>query len=176
MEINYVTTRNHSDLKLSEVLAKIINRAYKISEHGIWKEGQERITTKEIDYHLVNQKFVIAKDQDKIIGQALLKTICDEVTEIGLIAILPEFKGKKIGSKLMKKAISEVNTCTVRLELLTPKIGIHPNKEFLGKWYESIGFVKKRTRPLEEEYLHLTRFLQMPCELTVYEMPNPFFS
>lgn len=59
----------------------------------------------------------------------------------------------------------------MQLELLVPRHGRHPSKDFLASWYARIGYRVLATRQVADAYPQLAPLLAVPCDLLVYEKP-----
>ena len=90
--------------------------------------------------NLIADKTFVYRDQDEIVGFATLRF--NEVQffgEIGLIAVHPEQRGKKLGRRLIEKCIEEAK----RRIISKLKIPTQLNNEKACSVYEKIGFHKE---------------------------------
>ena len=59
----------------------------------------------------------------------------------------------------------------MRLELLVPREGRLPHKEFLKAWYERLGYELVGTTSVAEVHPHLAALQAVPCAVLRYEKP-----
>ena len=57
----------------------------------------------------------------------------------------------------------------MRLELLVPRTGTHPDKERLRDWYTRRGYAVVRRIPMEEYLPHVAPLLSAPGDILVFE-------
>ena len=75
-------------------------------------------------------------DNDRIVGYYSVKFLGDGTAELNNLAVLPEYRHRGIGGKLLDHAFS---VCRDRRVCLM-KIGIVEENRVLRHWYESYGF------------------------------------
>lgn len=94
-------------------------------------------------YRICKDLCFVAIDNDKIVGAALAVVLPEfnkEIVDFKVLLVHPDYRRKKIGSKLMKKVcIKAENKYNIR-EI---ESSIYTLTNFPITWYESIGF---RTR------------------------------
>jgi len=86
----------------------------------------------------------------------------------------PNNAGTGIGRELVAYAERQARDRgrrAMQLELLVPRHGRHPSKDFLASWYARIGYRVLGTRQVADAYPQLAPLLAVPCELLVYEKP-----
>ena len=112
-------------------------------EFGFTAENAPRFTafatTKErLQWHFENEKrpmFVFVKE-DKIIGYYSLALQANNECELNKLCVLPEFRHKKIGEKLLLHSFETAKS----LGYSKMNIGIVEENQRLRKWYEKFGF------------------------------------
>lgn len=102
-------------------------------------------------YHLVGL------DENGIVAYARLLPPGISYTEasIGRVIIATEYRGKKIGNQLMRKAIEYIET-----ELVSNKIRISAQAH-LKDFYESLGFKTVSEEYLEDDIPHIEMLLSI---------------
>ena len=89
-----------------------------------------------------------------------------------MLVSAPEQRGSGIGRELVAYAeryARDRGRRAMQLELLVPRHGRHPSKDFLASWYARIGYRVLATRQVADAYPQLAPLLAVPCELLVYE-------
>ena len=132
-------------LKRNEIntVAKLFVEAYKKDEKTRrWEEiyAQKYIL---MLYRICKDLCFVAVDNEKIVGVALALVLPEfnkEIVDFKVLLVHPDYRRKKIGSKLMRKVcIKAENKYNIR-EI---EASIYTLTNFPITWYESIGF---RTR------------------------------
>jgi hypothetical protein len=59
----------------------------------------------------------------------------------------------------------------MQLELLVPKVWVHPDKERLRSWYTRLGYRVVRSAPFEQVAAHLASQIAAPCEFLIFRRP-----
>ena len=86
----------------------------------------------------------------------------------------PEFRGHGVGTMLLDAAEGRgrrLGCDLMRLELLKPRLFVHPVKSYLDQWYTRIGYQYVEDAAFETKYPHLATRLATPCDFTVYTKP-----
>lgn len=98
-------------------------------------------------YRMCKELCFVAVDNERIVGVALgiiLPEFNKEIVDFKVLLVHPDYRRKKIGSKLMRKVcIKAENKCNIK-EI---ESSIYTLTNFPITWYESIGF---RTRKHHE--------------------------
>jgi GNAT superfamily N-acetyltransferase len=149
----------------------LINEVYDEAESGMWKRKGTRTSRAEVERLLRAQSLLLAKIDGVLVGSVNVKLMGEGVGEFGMLVADREYRGKGIGSALVKRAErwAREHAChTMRLEILTPRHWTHPSKEFLRQWYSRIGYVPQTTEPFESMYPELVPELATECDFTVW--------
>lgn len=80
-------------------------------------------------------------DIEKIVGYYSLQLLENNECELNNLCVLPSYRHKGIGEKLLKSAFDE----TIKLSCTKISIGIVEENTVLRKWYEAFGFVHTKT-------------------------------
>ena len=156
-------------------LVKLINDIYDVAEDGMWKQKGVRTDQQQLMSLINDHSLIVAVSQNTIKGLVkVLKMENDTQGEFGMLVVNPEFRGKRLGSGLIKAAedwAREWGAKTMRLELLTPRTWKHPDKEFLKEWYTRLGYVPQRTEQFEQYHPYLIEKLKTECDFTVWLKP-----
>ena len=170
-----VTTRFpiESDLGTDKIkrLSDLINDVYDDAESGMWKRNGVRTNPAEVERLLRAQALILAEIDGALGGSVRVNLMRDGVGEFGMLVADRKYRGKGIGSALVKHAekwARERECHTMRLELLTPRHWTHPSKDFLRQWYAKIGYAPQTTEPLESMYPELVPELATECDFTVW--------
>ena len=84
-------------------LVKLINAVYTEAESGMWKESFQRTTVDEMKTLIGENKVMLAKYQEKIVGSVVVtKQEKDSTGMFGMLVIDPNLRGKKFGSALVQ--------------------------------------------------------------------------
>ena len=117
-------------------------------EFGFTPENAPRFTAFATDerrlwYQLLMEKrpMYVYSHHGKIVGYYSLALSEDGCAELNNLAVLPEFRHRGIGAKLLEDCFTQVRILGRR----KLKIGIVEENEVLRKWYESFGFVHTGT-------------------------------
>ena len=95
-------------------------------------------------YRLCRDLCFVAIDNEKIVGVSLALIIPEfdkEVVESKVLLVHPEYRRKKIGSKLMKKVCAKAEN---KYNIGEIETSIYTLTNFPITWYESIGFRTKK--------------------------------
>lgn len=158
---------------LAERLAGLVNDVYSSAESGLWCDGAGRTTVSEIAELLsAGQIAVATATHGQIVGSVRIQQVADDTDEFGMLVAAPDRRGTGVGRTLLdfvEQRGRDRGMRAVRLELLVPRAGRHPSKEFLKSWYGRRGYRRIRTRRMDEAHPHLAPLLATPCDLVVYE-------
>ena len=95
-------------------------------------------------YRISKDLCFVATDNDKIVGVALAVILPEynkEIVEFKVLLVHPEYRRKKIGSKLMRKICLKADA---KYNLNQIESNIYTLTNFPITWYESIGFRVKK--------------------------------
>lgn len=162
-----------SDLETDKIkrLSDLINEVYDDAESGMWKRKGTRTNPAEVEGLLRAQALILAEIDGVLVGSVNVNLMSDGVGEFGMLVADRKYRGKGIGSALVKHAEkwAREHAChTMRLEVLAPRHWIHPSKDFLGQWYARIGYTPQTTEPFEAMYPELVPELATECDFTVW--------
>jgi amino-acid N-acetyltransferase len=76
------------------------------------------------------EQFVVAKDDDKLIGCVRIKYLDKDCLELTSLAVLEGYRGKKVGSKLMEEILKKENKRPVYLLCFVDKKIFYTNFGF----------------------------------------------
>ena len=79
--------------------------------------------------------------EGNIVGYYSLLLLENNECELNNLCVLPTYRHRGIGEKLLKNAFQEVK----RIGCAKIKIGIVEENTILRKWYETFGFVQTKT-------------------------------
>jgi GNAT superfamily N-acetyltransferase len=174
-QVQRVTTRlaNASDLEAGNIkrLSDLINEVYDVAESGMWKRKGIRTNPVEVEHFLRAQALILAHIEEVLVGSVNVNIMPDGVGEFGMLVADGKYRGRGVGSALVKQAerwAQEHDCHTMRLEILTPRHWTHPSKEFLKQWYSRIGYAPLTTEPFETMYPELVPELATECDFTVW--------
>ena len=170
-----VTTRFpiDSDLAADNVrrLSDLINEVYDDAESGMWKRTGTRTNPAEVERLLRAHALILAEIDGQLVGAVNVNLMGDGVGEFGMLVADRKHRKKGIGLALIDRAEkwARDNAChTMRLEVLLPRTWTHPSKEFLKKWYASLGYKLQTTEPFEILHPELVPELATQCDFTVW--------
>ena len=89
-----------------------------------------------------------------------------------MLVAAPDRRGAGIGRALVafaERTSRDQGLRALQLELLVPRDGRHPSKDFLATWYERIGYRIIRLGRIEDAHPHLAPFLATACDVQVRE-------
>lgn len=136
-------------LKRSEInkVAKLFVESYKNDDKNRrWVEGCAEKYILMI-YRICKELCFVAVDNEKIVGVALgliLPEFNKEIVDFKVLLVHPDYRRKKIGSKLMKKMCIKAEN---KYNINEIESSIYTLTNFPITWYESVGF---RTRKYHE--------------------------
>jgi GNAT superfamily N-acetyltransferase len=160
------------DAALVERLAELVNGVYADAERGLWRDGATRTTPGELADMLRNGELIAARRNGRVVGIVRVHDVADDVSEFGLLVAAHTERGCGVGRALLDFAEArsrERGLRAMQLELLVPRSGSHPSKEFLRAWYGRRGYRLRRTSSMETAYPHLAPLLATPCDLEIHE-------
>ena len=136
-------------LKRNEIneVAKLFVESYKKEDKA--RRWTETLAEKYILmlYRLCKELCYVAVDNDKIVGAALgivMPEFDKEIVDFKVLLVHPNYRRKKIGSKLMRKVCIKAEN---KYNINEIESSIYTLTNFPITWYESIGF---RTRKHHE--------------------------
>jgi GNAT superfamily N-acetyltransferase len=162
------------DAGLVERVTGLINDVYASAEKGLWRDGAKRTTPSEVTRFIEAEEIAVATVGGGLAGVVRVQPISDVTAEFGLLATDPDYRGIGVGRALIvfaERHSHERGRRTMQLELLVPRTGRHPSKEFLDAWYRRLGYQVVRRTSADDSEPQLAPLLATPCEFVVYEKP-----
>jgi GNAT superfamily N-acetyltransferase len=117
---------------------------------------------------------ILAQRNETIIGSVHVTQHTPSTACFGMLVTNADYRGLGIGKALLDATEDRGRTmgCTLmRLELLKPRLFVHPVKSYLAQWYSRIGYEYVEDAAFETKYPHLAIRLATPCDFTVYTKP-----
>lgn len=100
------------------------------------------------------EQFVVAKDNDKLIGCVRIKKLEDEVLELASLAVEEEYRGQGIGKKLVEEVLKQQTKRPVYLMCFKDRKG----------FYDKVGFEEIEATTLsgvlKNEYVRVVEILK----------------
>ena len=156
-------------------LVELINRAYEVGEAGLWVDDFDgRTDEAEIASAISAGQMLVARVDGRIAGCLRTRALDTTTSDVGLIGVDPEAWGAGIGRALVGAAENLARArgaTTMRLELLFPRTGTHPDKERLRAWYARRGYSVVATIPFEDYVPHAAPLLSAPGDILLFEKP-----
>ncbi len=153
-----------------EELAALINVVYAEAERGLWQEGRERTTAEEMAGLIRAGEIVAATRRGRLVGSVRIHDVSADTSEFGLLVADPGERNSGIGRALLDHVEAhsrERGRRAMQLELLVPRDGSHPSKEFLKAWYGRRGYRISRVDRFDDAYPRPARLLATPCDLEI---------
>jgi GNAT superfamily N-acetyltransferase len=169
-----VELQETTDPALVERLTGLINAVYAIAEDGLWVSGAQRTSAPQLTQLIEAGELAVATLDGELAGAVRVHALSGDTGEFGMLAAVPELRGRGVGRALIDFAEDrsrDRGLRTMRLELLVPLNWRHPSKEYLDRWYRRLGYRVVHTTTLDENYPELAPLLATPCELRIYEKP-----
>jgi GNAT superfamily N-acetyltransferase len=172
MDVRMLEPDESADAGLVGRITDLINSVYAAAEEGLWQDGTRRATPAEVAGMIHAEEIAVAREDDRVVGSVRVHEVAEGVGEFGYLVSAPDVRGTGAGRALLDFAEErgrERGLRTMQLELLVPRDGVHPNKEFLKGWYARRGYREVRTAPVNGAYPHLAPLLAVPCDFAIYE-------
>jgi GNAT superfamily N-acetyltransferase len=153
-------------------LVSLINRAYARGEAGLWRGSVDRTDEAEIAEAVRAGYMLVARDGGRIAGCLRTRALDSATADVGLIGVDPGAWGSGTGRALVDAAEDLARSRgigTMRLELLVPRTGTHPDKERLREWYARRGYSVVRTVPFEDYVPQAAPLLSAPGDILLFE-------
>jgi GNAT superfamily N-acetyltransferase len=162
------------DEAVAPELVSLINRAYALGEAGLWRDSVDRTDEAEIAEAVRAGQMLVARAGDRIAGCLRTRPLDLELSDVGLIGVDPGAWGGGTGRALIDAAedlARSRGSHTMRLELLVPRTGAHPDKERLREWYTRRGYAVVDRVPMEDYLPHVAPLLSEPGDILLFEKP-----
>jgi len=160
------STKLFDEIPVLKKLVSIVNHAYLVGEHSMWKEGVDNVPTDsedvkrkldkemiilliKLDYESEQEPGKISINENSVIGQILCDTQFEtgrKVAEFGMFAIEDRYQKLGLGNFLVSAAEERARSCgckQMRCELLSPVTFKHDVKTRLNEWYLKLGYRKE---------------------------------
>ena len=133
---------------------EVIRKSFRTvaDEFGFTEENAPRFTAFATDENRLYYQFCAERRPmfvylvgRKIVGYYSLAISEDESAELNNLSVLPEYRHKGIGAKLLTDAMSQAKS----LGKTILKMGIVEENKRLRKWYESFGFIHTGTQKFD---------------------------
>lgn len=127
-------------------IAHLVNEAYASTESNLYKPGKLRTNATEVQSWLQTNTLYLAFTPDSTlpIGSVRTYKIDATVSDVGILTVHRDARALGLGRKLVAHAemvAIEQGARTARLEMLVSKVeGMHGTKNFLNRWYRSLGY------------------------------------
>jgi GNAT superfamily N-acetyltransferase len=174
LRVGLLAPEASEDAGLVDRLTDLINTVYVVAESGLWRDGATRTTTAEVAELIRGEEIAVACRDGRIVGCMRLHDVAGDTSEFGILVAAPDERATGIGRALLDFAEDRSRARGLRaiqLELLVPRAGSHPSKEFLKSWYGRRGYRIARTGRVDDAYPHLAPLLATACDLEVHEKP-----
>lgn len=162
------------DAVLVQQLTDLINDVYAVAEAGLWRAGRERTTVDELATDVRAGGLAVATRDGQVLGCMRMYDVSEDTSAFGILVAAPDQRGIGIGRALIEFAerhSRERGLRAIQLELLVPREGTHPAKEFLKEWYGRRGYELIGIRDFGAAYPEAAAMLATPCDLEVREKP-----
>lgn len=91
-------------------------------------------------YSHLRDFFVVVDDDEKVVGCCALNIIWEDLAEIRSLVVLPEYRGKRLGRKLVEACLSEAVTLGIfNVYTLTEQTGFFAHLGFEQEPMESLN-------------------------------------
>jgi GNAT superfamily N-acetyltransferase len=170
-EISIAPAAAADDAAFVAELTDLVNRVYAAAEEGLWVDGTTRTTADEMAALVRAGQIAVARAEGRLVGAVRVQRLDTGEGEFGMLVAAPEQRGLGVGRDLVAFAerwAREQALPRMQLELLVPRTGTHPVKEFLRGWYTRIGYRAVRTDALDADYPALVPRLATPCDFVIY--------
>jgi GNAT superfamily N-acetyltransferase len=117
---------------------------------------------------------LVARVEGLLVGCLRTRALDATTSDVGLIGVHPEAWGAGTGRALVDFAEDRARdrgATTMRLELLVPRTGVHPDKERLRDWYTRRGYTVVATIPFEDYVPRAAPLLSAPGDILLFEKP-----
>lgn len=124
-------------------LVNLINSVYDNCESGLWIKDKKRVTEDELIEYISKKELLICRFNDRLIGCIRSIYLTSTISEFGMLAVLPQFRGYGVGRKLISliEDKARMEGCSLmQLEIFDGSSSSHIDKVFLREWYKELGY------------------------------------
>lgn len=172
LEIRMLPQNASRDLDKMKYIANLVNRVYRIAEHGLYKQKANRTTVEDLQELTKKGEVAVAQLNEKIVGAIRIGQHDENTGELGMLSVDDAHQGQGIGRELISFAEQKCKNkglATIQLELLVPEEGEHPVKKILEKWYLRLGYRPIYTDTIDSLFPQLNDKLAIPCNFIVFQ-------
>lgn len=169
--VELLTPEAADDTALIATLTNLVNKVYAKSEQGLWAEGTTRANVDSLAEYVKAGEIAVATADDDLLGCVRIRQLDTYTCEFGMLAVLESQRGRGIGGALVRFAeqrARDAGCVTMQLEVLVPSNGTNPAKEFLDRWYISLGYEVSGVAPVSKFYPELPALLATSCSFLIY--------
>ncbi|TCK26994.1 GNAT family N-acetyltransferase [Pseudonocardia endophytica] len=152
-------------------LAEMVNAVYTVADTGLWTEPFHRTNPDELVRHTRDGELAVARVDSRVVGCVRVRMVDDATAEFGLLAADSSQRGTGIGRELVRFAEQTARATgrtVMELELMAPRDGPHPAKDFLAAWYGRLGYRFVGQNDLATVHPGLGPRLARPCDFRRY--------
>lgn len=175
LKVAFLPPEAADDAATTASLAGMVNGAYTIADAGLWAVPFERTNPGELVHHIRAGELAVAvTGRDAVVGCVRVRQIDDTTAEFGLLAARSGRWGAGVGRALVgfaEQAGRDAGRSVMELELMAPRDGPHPAKDFLRAWYERLGYRAVGRSDLARVHPGLGPRLARPCDFVRYRKP-----
>ena len=171
IRVAFLPPESAADAAAMSSLATMVNDAYTRADAGLWAGPFERTNTDELVRHTRDGELAVARAGRDVVGCVRVRAVDDATAEFGLLAADLTRRGAGIGRELVRFAeqVGRAASRTVmELELMAPRDGPHPAKDFLATWYGRLGYRMVGRSDLATVHPGLGPRLARPCDFLRY--------
>ena len=153
-------------------IVNIANTVYFKTEREFWKEGYYRISTQDCLNYIKEDKVMVAKLDNQVIGFVLAGPKSELTFEFSMLTTDFNYQKKGVGKLLVNEVFKRAKKKGFKyleIEVLTPKYWTHSQKEFLTSWYTNLGFKFVETFSFESKYPSHLKFQKCELEFKRYK-------
>lgn len=153
-------------------LSSMINQVFLVAEAEIWKPNHQRINIELLAELISKGEMMVAEVNNILAACVQIELLSANVAKFGMLTVAPRFKGKQLGSMMVKEVENfaiKKGRVKMRLELLSPKETTNIGKIFLLEWYTRIGYHFFKQLSFEEIDPKENKNLRISCFFNLYE-------
>jgi len=176
-----------------EPITSLVNESYLMGESGMWIEGALRTNIAEIQELVLQERIIVAFDQQKLLG-CIKITKQDDILEFGQLAVSKDSMRQGVATQLIQYVENYARKegfSTIRFEILypanefeqilnesesidmwNPHVPAWKKKALLHKIYMKMNYKKSNIGDMSEfalDYPQLVASLAVACKYVVYE-------